>query len=265
MNPSCKVLALIFAGASLLLLCPGVHATVIDWDTLAWAPGSTSNSYDVDPANAGSDVTISVGGNNTLTNDATTGIPSPAITMSLTGGLSPAQNTFEIAANLHTKSKVSLAVNFSPQYLQGVTNVSFSIFDIDRGTNNDQIKGIYGIALDGTHVAATITNLGSVVSLNGSGLAQVLVGGAASANDSSNGNATISFGGVAITGFAFTFANNAGAPRYQDISISDIFFTPIPEMNPAGPMFMICVAAAAIEWRRRQAQRKTLALDPSKR
>ncbi len=227
--------------------CPSAQALLVDWDTLTWAPGSLSNSYDIDAGTPGNDVTITVSGQaSALTNDSTTGIMTPNIGTSITGGLSPVQSSFEIAGNLHTNSKITLTVGFNPLYNLGVRNVSFSIFDIDLGTNKDQIKSIYGIALDGTHVAATITNLGSVVTLTGSGLAQALAGNAASPNSgagSANGNATISFGSTAITGFSFVFANNAGAPRYQDIAVGDIFFTPIPEVDPAVPAIILCAVA----------------------
>jgi hypothetical protein len=40
-----------------------VNAVVVDWDTLTWTPGTFINSYDVDPAKAGNDVTVTVSGN----------------------------------------------------------------------------------------------------------------------------------------------------------------------------------------------------------
>jgi len=128
----------------------------------------------------------------------------------------------------------------------GANNVSFTIFDIDVSTNADIISGIYGVALDGTLVAATITNVGSTVDLTGTGLNQVLTGNAASANNSSNGNATISFGSTIITDVFFTFSNTAGAPRYQDIGIGDLTFTPVPEINPALASSLSCLVAGGL-------------------
>jgi hypothetical protein len=61
----------------------------------------------------------------------------------------------------------------------------------------------------------------------------VLTGNSASADNSSNGNITISFGSATLTDVFFLWSNNAGAPRYQDIAIGDITFTPVPEINPA--------------------------------
>jgi hypothetical protein len=233
------------------------HAALVDWDTLTWAQGSLSNTYDLDPS-PGNDVTISMSGNTgTLTNDANTGTMTPAITMSLTGGLSPTENSLQLAADLHTNSKITFAVDFSSQFVNGVAWVSFKIFDIDLDTNNDKIRTIYGIALDGSHVAATITNVGSAVSLTGIGLSQVLLGTGDAPDTgpgSSNGNATISFGATPIVGFSFIYANGAGGPKYQEIAISDIFFLPIPEIDPAAFVVVLCgLAGLTAPFKRKQA------------
>jgi hypothetical protein len=244
-------LSFVLAWVLALSVCQKASAVVLDWDGVTWTAGSLSNSYDVDPGTPGNDITVTMSGDvNRFTNDATSGVPTPAIDMTLTGGLSPVENSLQLAANLKTGSKIFVTVDFSALYLQGVQNVSFSIFDIDLEKNHDQIRSIYGIALDGTHVAATITNIGSAVTLNGAGLGQFLTGRDPSPDNSSNGNATISFGGTPITGFAFTWGNTNGAPFYQQISITDIYFIPVPEMSPAVPTIIVCVAAAAIARRR---------------
>ncbi|MEY2510328.1 MAG: hypothetical protein QOE26_1091 [Verrucomicrobiota bacterium] len=219
------------------------HALVLDWDTVAWTPGSLNNSYDL-TGDAVNDITVTITGQNSniFTNDPATGMLTPALTQSLTGGLTPAQNSLDIAANLHTNSNLTVQLTFGGQYGLA-TNVSFTIFDIDITTNSDIITNIYGVAADGTHIAATITNLGSAVTPSGSLLTQKLTGNAGSADNSGDGNATISFGGVAITDVFFTFGNNAGAPRYQDIAIGDISFTPVPEMNPAAASAISCLLA----------------------
>jgi hypothetical protein len=128
----------------------------------------------------------------------------------------------------------------------GAINVSFTIFDIDVTTNSDIISNIYGVALDGTHVAATITNIGSAVTPSGSALTYQLTGNAASPDNSSNGNVTISFGSTLISDVFFTFGNTAGAPRYQDIALGDINFTPVPEINPAVVSVGSCLLAAGM-------------------
>lgn len=240
-------------GASLALLLATwavpAQALVLDWDGVSWTPGALSNSYNLN-GDAFNDITVAITSQNPniFTNDPTTGTMTPAINQTMTGGLVPPQNSLIIAANLHTNSNLTVQLSFTggPGNLPGANNVSFTIFDIDITTNSDIISNIYGVAPDGTLVAATITNVGSAVTLAGSGLGQTLTGNAASANNSSNGNATISFGSTLITDLYFTFGNTAGAPRYQDIAIGDISFTPVPEINPAVSASMSCLAAVGL-------------------
>src|SRR5947207_7855418 len=150
-----------------------------------------------------------------------------------------------IAGNLFTNTDVTIHISFTGTQ-PGAGNVSFSIFDIDVTTNSDIISGIYGVAPDGTHVAPTISNIGPAVTLTGSGLTQTLTGNGASLDNLSNGNATFSFGPTIITDVFFTFSNNAGAPRYQDIALGDISFTPVPEINPAAASAVSCLVAIGL-------------------
>lgn len=253
-------------GVSLALLlatwATPAQALVLDWDGVSWTPGSLSNSYNLN-GDAFNDITVAITSQNQgiFTNDPTTGTMTPAINQTMTGGLVPPQNSLMIAANLHTHSDLTVHVSFTggtAGNLPGANNVSFTIFDIDVTTNSDIISNIYGVAPDGSLVAATITNVGSAVTLGGGpGLGQTLTGNAAAANNSSNGNATISFGSTLITDLYFTFGNTAGAPRYQDIAIGDISFTPVPEINPAISASMSCLAATGLTlFMRRRAQRR---------
>jgi hypothetical protein len=231
------------------LLNQSAPAALVNWDVLTWTPGTLSNSYDVDPSNPGNDVTFTIDGTQPdFTNDQASGVLTPAITSSLAGGLSPVQKSLELAANLRTNSKITMTVMFSPLYTLGVTNVSFSIFDIDLETNKDRISTIYGIALNGSKVAATIT-FGSAISRTGTGLSQVLTGIAASPDTgpgSGAGTATISFGSTPIKGFAFSWSNSNGAPFYQQIAIGDISFDVVPEINPAVLALLVCGLATQI-------------------
>jgi hypothetical protein len=220
-------------------------ALVLDWDGVAWSPGSLTNSYDLN-GDGINDVTVTVNSQqgNIWQNDPTSGIQTPVVNQTLTGGILPAQNSLMVAANLHTNSSATVQLSF-PGTL-GSINVSFTIFDIDVTTNADIISNIYGVALDGSHVAPTISNVGSGVTPSGSGLTYKLTGNASTADNSSNGNVTISFGSNMITDVFFTFGNTAGAPRYQDIALSDINFTPVPEINPAAVSVGSCLLAAGM-------------------
>jgi hypothetical protein len=247
MKLSCR--AWVAPVACLMFLLGGsrvAQALVLDWDTAAWTAGSVNNSYDLN-GDAVNDITLNVtkrGNGTVFAIDPTSGVQTPAITQTLTGGLSPVQNSLMIAGNLHTNTDLTVQISFNTgtTWATAANNVSFTIFDIDITTNSDIIDSIYGVAPDGTHVAATITNVGPAVTLTGSGLTQTLTGNAASPDNSLNGNATISFG-TTVTDVFFTFGNNAGAPRYQDIALGDISFTPVPEINPAVASTISCLLA----------------------
>lgn len=239
----------VLAGIALVLLdgwASSAHGLVLDWDAVAWADGSTNNSYDL-TGDAVNDVTVTLTTQqpNVWTTDPATGTQTPAVNQSLTGGLVPVENSLNLSANLKTQSNLTFNLSFTGAQ-PGAANVSFTIFDIDVTTNSDIIDTIYGVAYDGTHIAATITNVGSAVTHTGTGLNQVLTGNAAAANNSSNGNATISFGSTIITDVFFTFSNTSGAPRFQNIGIGDVSFTPVPEMNPATIAAASCMTAMVL-------------------
>ena len=248
-----------FAVLSTFVAAPA-RALVLDWDTAAWAPGDLQNSYDLN-GDSVTDITVQVTSQqaNIWANDPTSGSQSPVNNQTLTGGLSPAQNSLMLAANLKTHSDTTIQISFTggngALNTPGASNVSFTIFDIDVTTNSDIISNIYGVAVDGTHVAATLSNVGSNVIVTGSGLTYQLEGNTAVANNTSDGNVTLSFGSTIVTDIFFTFSNTAGAPRYQDIGISDITFTPVPEINPAMAAVASCVLAVGLtvflRWRRK--------------
>jgi hypothetical protein len=221
---------------------------VLDWDAVTWNSGSLSNSFDLN-SDSINDITMSMTAqNNTFTNDSATGTMTPTINQTITGGESPVQRTLMIAGNLFTHSDLTVHLSFTGGQ-PGANNVSFTIFDIDVTTNADIISSIFGVTSNGTLVAPTITSVGSGVTLSGGGLSQVLTGNAASPNSgpgSSNGNATITFGATIITDIYFVFSNTAGAPRYQDIALGDISFTPVPEINPAMAAAGSCIGAVAV-------------------
>jgi len=254
-----------FFSRSLLLLClgfvlsPVAHAITLDWDTVTWTAGTLSHSYDVDPAKAGNDVTVTVSGNTArLTTELVSPNPmTPAVTTDFQGGLATAQNTLCLAVNFTNQTQsVTVTVNFSALYSSGVKNVSFTLFDIDYSnvsgsTYQDQLTGITATAIDGTTVAPTITT--SVANtLTGSGTNQVVTG-VASATDvgsnTGNGNVTISFGTTAIKSFTFTYGSGSGTvpdPTYQHVGLHDISFTAVPEINPGWSALGSCLVAFAL-------------------
>src|SRR5438105_8863650 len=84
-------------------LAAPVRALVLDWDTVAWAPGDLVNSYDLN-GDAVNDITVRITSRqaNIWAIDPTSGSQAPVDNQTLTGGLSPAENSLMLAANLHT-------------------------------------------------------------------------------------------------------------------------------------------------------------------
>ena len=73
--------------------------------------------------------------------------------------------------------QVTVTITFSGNYSLGVSDVSFTIFDIDKNSYHDRISNISATGIDGTtQYAPTITNVGSAVNLTGNGLNQTLSG-----------------------------------------------------------------------------------------
>jgi len=65
------------------------QAITLNWGSVAWTPGSLANSYDIDPAQPGNDVTVTVSGNTgQLQPEVVSPFPmTPAITTNFQGGL----------------------------------------------------------------------------------------------------------------------------------------------------------------------------------
>jgi len=238
---------------------------MVDWDATVWTPGTLTNSYDVDSSVAGNDLTFTLGGTTgELANDSVNNLPTPNINPNLEGGLSPVQNALNIAIDLGKKDRfVTVTITFSGSYTQGVENVSFTLFGIDQaaGGSNiyiDEISSISALSIDGvTQIAPTITGVGSAVTLSGAGLNQVLTGAANVSNagaGSGAGNATISFNATGIRSITFTFGaggNSAVNPAFQDISVHDLTFSPVPEMNPTAAAGCVCLFGLLAMIRRR--------------
>lgn len=243
------------------LSCASAGAITLDWDTNTWTNANNgnvqANSFDVDPNNAGNDVTIDFSGQTSkLRTEPVSGTQTPAVMSTLTGGLTPVEKSLHVYASVGTQTQITVSVTFAASYVKGVEGVSFKLFDIDKGSDSEYVKTIYGIGLDGTQVPATITEVGPSVSLSNPGsLSQQLTGIAPAGDTTGDGNATISFA-VPITGFTFTFDNSQGPPRVQEFALYDISFSPVPEMNPALSAAVSCFAAIGLVFHHRARVRR---------
>jgi len=251
---------LFLTSCTFALLVSAAHAITLDWSTVPWTAGSLANSYDIDPAKPGNDITVTVSGNTAqLQPEVVPPNPmTPAITTDLQGGQANPVSSLCLAVNFTNQSQaVTVTVDFSSLYSLGVQNVSFTLFDVDfdnaagSSTYQDQLRNIVATGVDGSQVAATITTSGNNT-LSGSGLTQIVDGiasGADTGAGSGNSNVTISFGTNAIKSFTFTYGSGSGTvadPTYQHVGIYDVNFTAVPEMNPAWSAVGSCLVAAVL-------------------
>lgn len=241
------------------------QAVTLDWDGQTWVNNGDGtpapNSYEIDSTNAGTDVTITAAGNNgaVFQRDIGPGTPqTPAVAQTFTGGLATTENSLVLAINLANNTQsVTITLTFSPQYTSGISNLTFTLFDIDyqnvSGSQfQDQLTNIRGLAVDGTTwIAPTITTSATNQLTGGPGLGQVVTG-ISSANDTGTntgaGNVTISFGANAITAFQFTYGSGSAFanPTFQHVGLYDFTFTPVPEINPVWSAVGSCILAAAL-------------------
>jgi hypothetical protein len=234
-----------------------VSATTVDWSALSWTAGSLSNSYDVDPSSPGNDVTATISGDTgQLQTSLASGNPqTPAITRAFDGGLGTNPLTLELALNLTSNAQsVTFTLDFSALYAAGVSNVSFTLFDIDANnvsgsTYQDVISAIHAVSTTGTMIAPTITNVGPNVTLTGTGLNQILTGQTSTVDTgagSGAANATISFNTTGVRSITFTYGSSSmfADPTYQHIGIYNIDYEVIPEPGTLGASILITMVAA---------------------
>src|SRR5438105_1338691 len=115
--------------ALLLAICAvrlPVQAALLDWDTVTWTAGSLSMSFETDASNPGNDITITITGNTSRFTQGT-----PLNGTSITGGLSPAQSALDLAVDFASRSE-SITVTVTFNYAQGVDDVNFKLFDVDK-------------------------------------------------------------------------------------------------------------------------------------
>jgi hypothetical protein len=243
------------------------RAVTLDWDGVLWAPGSLNNSYEVDPLSAGDDITVAVTGDTSQLGPKA-GSQTPALLNVIEGGLSPAQNVLALQLDLANQSQfVTVTMTFSGTYTAGLTDVSFSLFDVDfsnvaGSTFQDQIRSITALSIDGSTLIAPTITISATHTLSGAGVNQMVTGISPNPDTgagSGAGNVTIDFGSNAIQSFTFTYGSGPGTvadPTGQSIGIHDLSFTPVPEANPAWLSVLSCIAAGGFVLRHRACVRK---------
>jgi hypothetical protein len=265
------------------------HAVVLDWDnsTVDWpftgnATRTFSSSFDVDPANPGNDITITISGaTGNITNDNSPaagyipppGFPSSYVTSpddhnGAAGGFGGGNETglylFVNFINNTAGANLTVTITFSANYTYGVTGVSFPITDVDyvAGSYTDQIRNLTG-SYYGTPVAnATLTALSNStvnVAIANSGTANATATGTGATDDIAEGfsNINVNFGSTPVNQVSFVWGSGSTAPANpgnQLIALYDISFTAaVPEPSTfAAAAILLCAALCA----RRRFQRR---------
>lgn len=203
------------AGTPPVLVCP-VGSTLHDWDSVAWAPGTTSGSYAL--AGIGTmnfDITISGGA---FLNNATYGGQSPTRQNVVTGGLSPAQFSIFELVDMTSRSGVVTSTITLPTAVPGA---QFRLFDVDFGSGQFADRVTVTGRFNGAAVSPTLTNGVSNYVIGNSAF-----GDAISADNSGNGNVVVTFT-TPVDTIIIEYGNHSLAPAdpgQQAIAIHDIAF-----------------------------------------
>jgi len=241
--------------SSLLLGTTSAKAIVLDWSNVTWTPGSLTGSFDIDPDNAGNDVTVTITGNTSRFFSSSY----PQITDDFTGGLGSGTDQLDLYVDYsNTSQAITVTVTF--HYTAGVSDVEFTLFDIDTGAVTgkgknpdrafvDQVRSITATATNNTLVAPTITVANSTYTqTGGSGTNQTITGRDVANDFSSQGSASISFGTNTVSSFTFTYGEGAGSesdPFAQGIGLYDISYKPkVPEFHPGLISAGVCLLLA---------------------
>ncbi|MGE3677852.1 MAG: DUF4347 domain-containing protein, partial [Burkholderiales bacterium] len=192
----------------------------LDWDAVDWTANATSGTY----AAGGVDVSISITGNtNRLAevNDNT----------DLTGGTG--EESLKVTANAFQNAGeyVELTIAFSDE----VSNVSFSIFDIDQGAFTDRLT-ITGTSSAGSITPTSITAAVGSPSWTLSG--NVITGSASAGDTTSTGTANVVFNATGITSITVRYQNTTPVAN-QWIGLHDVTFAteaaPVLDLDASSP------------------------------
>lgn len=257
------------------------EAVVLDWSnysSLSWShSGSTyTTSIDFDPSNPGNDVTITISGD---TGNFLSGYPyySPSVDSTITGGQGASEESLLLAFNWDSKYD-SVTVTFDFNYADGLENLEFSLFDIDRNTdgNNsgfrDYITDITGSYGGGSDVIPTITveDTDYTTVLHSGNPNQAIRGQDGSIDSYDTGNAYISFGTNVVDQVSFTYGNYTSGknsapnnPGQQGIGVYDFSFdkhhSKVPETGTSLAGIMACLFVVLVRiWRNRTGNEPSL-------
>jgi uncharacterized repeat protein (TIGR01451 family) len=193
---------------------------VLDWDTVDWTAGSLNQSYSV----GGGTVSFAITGD---TNRFLNSTPDDNTTN--TGGLSPVQESLLLDVNFAAQTTIgdeAVTVTIGFSHTGGVSNVSFTIFDVDLNTWTDQV---IVTANNGATINPSSVTVGSTVTFDG---VNKVTGTSSNPSTSANGNAAFTFNQSGITQITMVYQSGRLAdPSEQFISLHDITFNVAPVLD----------------------------------
>ena len=236
-----KLRILGLASALLVLSSAGARASVIDdWNT---APqGTLQKLAGVDTYTTGPDFLTSkltVAGNSAANpfRFGPAGLQTPGITKTIFSGGTTGSNLSTVVLFKPTgSSSIVYTINFFG-FKQGVKDVNFTLFDVDANRH-----GSVNVEEVVTFLTAGLTLTGSkdnVVSGNTvTGISTAPNTGPGSAD----GNVTVKSGNMPLHQIVFTFGTlPAGIDALAGIGISNISFTPVPEVGQLAIGLIACL------------------------
>ena len=249
--------------ALILLPIQSCRAVILDWTqpSITWAGGTLSKSFDIDPSNAGNDITIAI----VYTGAGqTSGFPINTVTGSSVIGDNDASRLQIRTTGMGGTNPVTNSVTFTItfNYAAGVNNASFTLIDVDATTTGwiDRFSSINATPVTGSpnSVALTATNASSAVTtVTGSGTTGMTVVGLTAAGNITNhtGDVTFNTPSTPITSLTFNWNNPGPNLASQVIGLSNISFTPVPEIGSAIGALSLCGGLIAFARRRKTTDR----------
>ena len=204
-------------------------ATQLDWDTVTWPSGSLSQTYTI----GSGDVSVRFNQpTDTPPGDTTAFISTtPIIDQTATGGLSAQEDTLFIRIDYGVSSinQVPIVIDFT--HPGGVSNVSFTLFDLDADAWVDEVEVT---ATDGTNTFNPSSVADSTSNDNVFDGTNTVTGINNTDHATDDGNATFTFNQSGITQVTILYRNAVGVtnPAIQRVYLHDIDFT-YPESDLA--------------------------------
>jgi hypothetical protein len=210
------------AGAAAAAACllaagaPAAAAELLDWDVVTWPAGNLTRTFTVGDGN----VVFTFSGNTANLVPIGTG-NSPNLSAVLLGGQPAGTDALTFRTD-HTNNTQSITITIDFTHAGGVSDVAFSIFDVDALFFNHVDRVVVTGFQGATPIFAAVTTS----SCNSFTAPNIVNGTCLSADAGANGNARFVFNASGITRITIVYSNPIAffSPGIQEISIHDVTF-----------------------------------------